>query len=574
MEEDKSTKHPWKFIYQNIRSLISENSRMKIDYFNEYVDENKVILMNFTETWLNNGITEEAKINGYNEFRGDRIETKQGGTAIYLHNKIEGVLLIFFSKNKCEMVAIKVAALNLINIVCYRPPHTKMTDFKYMIDEIKNIFKDLERPDPTILWTGDFNFPFVQWKECSSGGCKWDFNPNINASLDEKEQFRTIMNLCSDYNLIQTIDEPTRGVNTIDLIFTNELDLFSSSQISFSALSDHYFIEMTTTLKTDDITKDESSKEVKEGLRSLILFSNKVNWKEIIKEIDNINWQELLENKNTNESTKILNNIINKICIRYVPVKEKNSGKKKIPRERKKLLGRLKMLRQRLRKAINKEKKEEINESIKETDELLIEARRNERLEKELAIIENIPRNTKLLFSYTKKEINRRKEIGPFEKDGEYIHNGSDICNMLVNEYKTQFTKTVSNLNQNLSEEIKNINEEDLTDIIFTEDDMIKAIEKLNENSGPGPDGIPAIFLIKTSSALIRPLMIILRKSMDEGEIPAIYKVAHITPINKVGKKSKLNPENYRPVSLTSHIMKIYERIIIKNIINHLLKKQ
>ena len=145
---------------------------------------------------------------------------------------------------------------------------------------------------------------------------------------------------------------------------------------------------------------------------------------------------------------------------------------------------------------------------------------------------------------------------------------------MLVNEYKTQFTKTVSTLNQNLSEEIMNINEEDLTDITFTEEDMVKAIEKLNENSGPGPDGIPAIFLIKTSNALIRPLMIILRKSIDEGEIPAIYKVAHITPIHKGGKKSKLKPENYRPVSLTSHIMKIYERIIIKNIINHLAKNQ
>ena len=68
--------------------------------------------------------------------------------------------------------------------------------------------------------------------------------------------------------------------------------------------------------------------------------------------------------------------------------------------------------------------------------------------------------------------------------------------------------------------------------------------------------------------------MIILRKSIDEGEIPAIYKVAHITPIHKGGKKSKLKPENYRPVSLTSHIMKIYERIIIKNIINHLAKNQ
>ena len=163
-EEEESQKHPWKIIYQNIRSLISENSRKKIDYFNDYVYENKIILMNFTETWLTEEIQEEATINGYNEFRGDRKETKQGGTAIYLHSKTQGELITSYSKNKCEMIAIKVKSLNLVNIVCYRPPHTKLNDFKPMIDKVKKIFNELERPDPTILWTGDFNFPFLQWK--------------------------------------------------------------------------------------------------------------------------------------------------------------------------------------------------------------------------------------------------------------------------------------------------------------------------------------------------------------------------------------------------------------------------
>ena len=206
--------------------------------------------------------------------------------------------------------------------------------------------------------------------------------------------------MCNDLNLIQTIDEPTRGINTLDLIFTNELDLFSSCQISFSALSDHHFIEMTTSIKADNITENEINIEVKEGLRSLNFFSNKVNWEEIIKVITKINWQEVLKNKNTYESTEILNNLINEICIKYVPVKGRNSGKKKIPKERKKLLGRLKMLRRRIRKAIKKEKKDEMNERIIETDRLLTEARRKERMEKELAIIESIPKNTKLLFSY------------------------------------------------------------------------------------------------------------------------------------------------------------------------------
>ena len=87
-EEVIKEKQPWKFIYQNIRALVSENSRRKIDYFNEYVLENKIIIMNFTETWLSNNIQEEANINGYNIFRGDRKYFKQGGTAIYLQDKI------------------------------------------------------------------------------------------------------------------------------------------------------------------------------------------------------------------------------------------------------------------------------------------------------------------------------------------------------------------------------------------------------------------------------------------------------------------------------------------------------
>ena len=55
---------------------------------------------------------------------------------------------------------------------------------------------------------------------------------------------------------------------------------------------------------------------------------------------------------------------------------------------------------------------------------------------------------------------------------------------------------------------------------------------------------------------------------MDEGEINDMFKLAYVTPIHKGG--SKMNPANYRPVSLTSHIMKVFERVIKTPIINHL----
>ncbi|CAL4067988.1 unnamed protein product, partial [Meganyctiphanes norvegica] len=115
-----------------------------------------------------------------------------------------------------------------------------------------------------------------------------------------------------------------------------------------------------------------------------------------------------------------------------------------------------------------------------------------------------------------------------------------------------------------------NVNQEDLIDIDVTESAILDAIGELNANSAAGPDDIPALFIIKTKESLALPLRILLRKSLDEGDIPDILKLANITPIHKGGSKTK--PEQYRPVSLTAHIMKIFERVMKNNIMTHLIK--
>ena len=107
-----------------------------------------------------------------------------------------------------------------------------------------------------------------------------------------------------------------------------------------------------------------------------------------------------------------------------------------------------------------------------------------------------------------------------------------------------------------------------MTDINITDLDIQKAISEMNENSSAGPDDIPSLFLIKTKETISTPLRIILRMSLDEGVIPEIYKLANITPIHKGGVKTK--PEQYRPVSLTSHIMKVFERVMKNHILLHL----
>ena len=137
------------------------------------------------------------------------------------------------------------------------------------------------------------------------------------------------------------------------------------------------------------------------------------------------------------------------------------------------------------------------------------------------------------------------------KKDGTFIYNGKDITNCLKTEFTSQMGER-SNIK--IPIQFDEVNEGDLFDIEIDRKCVEDAIDDLDENSTAGPDGIPAIFLKKTKKAISNPLAILLRKSIDEGKIPEIFKMAYVTPIHKGG--SKQNPEQYRPVSLTLHIMK------------------
>ena len=54
------------------------------------------------------------------------------------------------------------------------------------------------------------------------------------------------------------------------------------------------------------------------------------------------------------------------------------------------------------------------------------------------------------------------------------------------------------------------------------------------------------------------------RKSLDTGEIPPLLKIADVVPIFKNGNRGV--PSNYRPVALTSHLIKVFEKVLRKYI--------
>ena len=105
----KDVDQPWKIVMQNVRGLITAGSRETLKLIENYTNNDKIILMNFTETWLDKTIREEADLEGFNTYRCDRTsEIARGGVAIYLYDKLEIGQKWEKRNNKCEMVGIEI----------------------------------------------------------------------------------------------------------------------------------------------------------------------------------------------------------------------------------------------------------------------------------------------------------------------------------------------------------------------------------------------------------------------------------------------------------------------------------
>ena len=86
-----------------------------------------------------------------------------------------------------------------------------------------------------------------------------------------------------------------------------------------------------------------------------------------------------------------------------------------------------------------------------------------------------------------------------------------------------------------------------------------KNLKAMKDNKSPGVDGIPPKLLMETVEQISIPLARVFNLSL-KGVFPVEWKEANIIPLFKKGSRNK--SENYRPVSLTSVICKLLQRLI------------
>ena len=161
---------------------------------------------------------------------------------------------------------------------------------------------------------------------------------------------------------------------------------------------------------------------------------------------------------------------------------------------------------------------------------------------------------TKKFWSYVKSS-NKSNRIPEKMHLGEcFRKNPKKIADLFNQNFVNQFS----------DESLHDINIKFSNDKFFefsiSTNSIYQQLIRLDVNKSMGPDNISAHILKKCAIPIAFPLHLLFNLSFKTGSLPADWKIAHIVPIHKKGDKGDI--ENYRPISLTSIISKLFEKCI------------
>ena len=551
----------------NVRGLKPKTVQSKVPYVKDFLTINTNDFGILSETWLREHKDAEIHIDGYKIFRADRKRRKtrfgrsSGGVAIYMKETFAATFkeMLSFSDGVNELLIIYSQTYNTIIGGLYRQPDDKAhgnpstnKEFKELLSTLKKKIDNLPGKMPDIFIAGDFNLPHIDWLNDS-------FKPGI--TNDEKLMANQLFELMNDFSLLQLINTPThKEGNTLDLLLTNNIQLIHSFEtIPTINLSDHHMINVKTHLKFNKDTTAINSSNPRNVFDQYNFYSNKVKWDEIDDKLKETSWDDLENETPETQIAKITEKVLNAVKDHAPKRIWSVKCQKRIPRDRRILFRKRKKT---LSKKFTKDSKK-IQQKLQDIEYKLTQSYKNEEQLNEQKAVNAIKSNPKYFYSYTKQHSKVKTKVGPLlNKDKVLVTNNKEMANVLQKQYQSAFSQPLDTYHTYPSKCANT-----LEDLDFDETDIVEAINSISQNSSPGPDGFPAILLKKCKEALAKPIKIFWRTCLDSGTTINLHKTNNITPIFKGGDQGEAS--NYRPVSLTSHLTKIFEKIVRKSIIQH-----
>ena len=542
-------------------------SSTSVPYIRDILKEHGSLFIVLTETWLRDQLDAEIAIENYNVYRVDRSRDKRrrgrnsGGVAVYLKNDIATAcqVLMEYTSDVIEGLCLTVPLLNLVLCAVYRQPndivggHTsKSAQFSVFLDKLSEELDGLPSPTPDVILAGDFNLPHAVWPQCE---------PSAGASGDEKQMIQMLSTFSSKHFMTQLVTQQThKAGNTLDLLLSNNPNsICLTKSVPTEPVSSHHLV--TFECAYSPVENSAKRTEFSRAFDHLNMFSDHTNWQEINRSLEDNDWIAQFSYLTPTQMMDKLLGTCEVLANQYSPRKRKSGNKShQIPRHRKILMRKRRKLQIRLQKQSGSAKN--ITQSkLVDVERQLQNSYKCQENHDEAKAVGAIRKNPKFFYTYARKFSKVFSPVGPLrDSTNNLVRDPTAMASILSNQYIAAFSTPTQVNPAQIQNEGPTMN-----DIVFSETDIIRAIDEISTNAAPGPDGFPAIMLKNCKRVLAKPLYLIWRHSLDTGSIPGIDKTSHIIPIHKGGPREL--PKNYRPVALTSHLIKVFEKVLRRELV-------
>ena len=521
----------------------------KIEEIFQYMEENKPEILLITESKLDESILDASCVPpGFKIIRKDRSEkfkqkynmTGLGGGIAILYKKEFNIEI--FQKNKEDTeeilwVYVKGKKSFLLGLV-YNTKYCKL-----MCDKKgESIFEK-------------------HIKEVSLMGCNTFVLGDFNIDLNEKcSKTKKLTNIFENYGFKELVKASTRKdpvsgrESALDHIWTNAKDVVNSGRVA--GVSDHDGTFVSINLEK------EIPKTKKITIRNFKNYNEKAFTDNLKENLEKSKINQYIEEKQPNEATEELINILKNTLDFHAPFKEIYPKEKNnyIPWYNEELRTKIKIRKELLKdsrtagKNVFKDRLKKISNLISFLKKILKQKYITEELEK----AGEDPKKIWKILNFLIGKNETHEKIEP-----------EDLNQEKVNKYNNFF----ATIGQKIQEELDidfNIQKEDIFDfpsfkfVNESDENIEKIIDSIKTNVATGIDSIPSK-IIKESKTIIAPYLTkIINISFETKTFPDVLKKAIIKPIFKKDDKNDIS--NYRPISLLPVISKIFERATLNQL--------
>ena len=520
----------------NVRSIFYKVTEVDI-----LCNKHRFDILAINETWLNSNIEDsEISIPGYNILRNDR-PTHGGGVAFYIKKEIKfKAREDIYKRHSLESCWIELSTKQgplLIGTV-YRPPSANNVYY----DKFLDMLNDVSTEGKDIILLGDLNL------NCLNHASNKTIS-SLEAMYDMKQLVKSSTRI---YPMTNSQGQLYFKESLIDIVLSTLPNFHKCTSVIKSSLSDHFLVKTKINIQPAIVHKTVTYRDY-----------NKFDADSFTKDLLNSNTlKEVTSIQDTEYAWGHFKNIFMNICNKHAPLKTRRVRIRKCPWINTEILKHIHSRDYAHRKYLK---------TKDENDHKAYKMLRN----KTTSLI----RNTKRSYYETKINDNSSNpsqmwniinDILPAKpKDCQYIHTPDQY-----NKYFCEVGSKISNSFTSSKLKYQWIGQDSIYRLNFmsvTKEQVQKELESLSTNTSLDIIYMDCKLLNLAANVISQYLSHILNLSINQSVVCKDWKMARVIPAYK-NKGNKEDLCNYRPISNISHIAKVVEKLINKQLMNYLIK--